>query len=79
MTQETTPWDGLPQNPERDGWHWLQARDDHQTANMREPFPCEWRAFRGMAGGWVRGVYGAQYAARYWRYLGPCPMPGSDA
>lgn len=37
MTADPTPaaWDGRPNNPERDGWHWLL--DD-----IRQPFPAKW-------------------------------------
>jgi hypothetical protein len=30
-------WDGLPQNPERDGWHWLLFRDGSRLC-------CFWMA-----------------------------------
>ena len=50
---------GLPLDPERDGWHWLDSSDG--------PVACEWRASRG----WMDGV---RYPLDL-IYLGPCLTP----
>lgn len=53
-------WDGRPQNPERDGWHWLDAGG---------PVLCEWRASRG----WMDETWWPHAADLV--YLGPCLTP----
>lgn len=37
MTDDTPAWDGRPEKPERDGWHWVKP-------DGGDPFPAEWRA-----------------------------------
>ena len=63
-------WDGRPQNPERDGWHWVMV-----AHGIGHPFPMMWGADGAMwdAGdaGWVL----AEDLASRWRYLGPCLTP----
>ena len=67
MTDPQNPggWDGRPENPERDGWHWLQRADDRWLV-------CKW--WSAEQAGWVDGItlspatvveYGVGY-------LGPC-------
>jgi hypothetical protein len=61
---------GYPQNPERDGWHWLG--DD------RRPQPVLWLAeFASWADGTMhspQSVVGLGF-----RYLGPCLLPSEVA
>lgn len=63
-------WDGKPDNPDRDGWHWLQSERGSVVA------PKEWRAGETrrwcMSNGELRADF--QIADRY-RYLGPCHTP----
>lgn len=69
-------WDGLPENPERDGWHWVEGRGyAHPTV-----FPAFWMHAREIGRfEWRRGGGGAIFsqdgAARWWCYLGPCLTP----
>jgi len=62
---------GVPLNPERDVWHWI---DDGRGPECAEFLP--------IAGTWVKvGTeveYGLNYAAR-WRYLGPVLTPAEVA
>lgn len=55
MPADTAPaWDGVPLNPERDGWHWLLFRDGSRVC-------CWWNA---SAHGWASSdtpSYGADY------------------
>ncbi len=69
---------GVPLNPERDGWHWLQG-----TAET--PAALEWRfsAVGRPERGWYlhRAQHGVIYAQEMtlWRYLGPCLTPSEVA
>lgn len=70
MANDTAPaqWDGRPENPDVDGWHWL--KDD-----VREhPTPVVWNA---ELGGWVSGpLYSPQAVLDLgFQYLGPCLTP----
>ena len=70
MPNDTAPaqWDGRPENPDVDGWHWL--KDD-----VREhPTPVVWNA---ELGGWVSGpLYSPQAVLDLgFQYLGPCLTP----
>lgn len=56
-------WDGRPQNPERDGWHWVQ--------HLHVGAPAAWHWFRGR---W-ESLLTADEAAGGFRYLGPCLTP----
>ena len=74
---DTNPgaWDGRPQDPDRDGWHWVQPTGG-------EPFPAEWRTagecVRGRWGeGWVVGP--DEYDPAQCAYLGPCHTPAELA
>ncbi len=77
MTDDPHGWPdparpGVPMNPERDGWHWVQ------WPNGGRP-QCEWWRDNDMGGGkgwaeWRNGYIAAQY-----RYLGPCLTPAEVA
>lgn len=65
-------WDGRPQNPERDGWHWVRWAE-------YEP-GTEFTAF------WSSGEWSDDWAhlagnrhARRYIYLGPCLTPAEAA
>lgn len=64
-------WNGVPQNPERDGWHWLRHRDASFCT------PVEWRH----PGGWVANNIPLlpnevqRFVIDCCEYLGPCLMP----
>ena len=64
-------WDGRPENPERDGWHWLCA-----AVGIGAPYPMLWSA-DGKAwdtgDGWVFCTDPALTERQ--RYLGPCLLP----
>lgn len=66
MTADTAPaWDGVPSNPERNGWHWL--KDDERV----EPVATIWSA---ELGSWVSGAaYSPSGVVELgFCYLGPC-------
>lgn len=70
---DTTPaaWDGRPENPERDGWHWLRNR-------YGATVPALWVAEDGA---WR--LHGQDYPAKTARwnqtYLGPALLPAQVA
>jgi hypothetical protein len=71
-------WDGVPLNPERDGWHWVVAADPSIST---ESAPWWWRAD---AQNWlppcdVSGALPLSPARVQWRYLGPCLLPAEHA
>lgn len=57
---DTPAWDGRPERPDEDGWHWL-ARD-------KAPHPYRWIAGEAR---WTLAGSVAEF-----RYLGPCAPPG---
>lgn len=61
----TDAWDGRPERPERDGWHWLQAKSGD------EPECGYWCAEQWRIGTWMQ----SPWVASKWRYLGPCLTP----
>lgn len=67
----TDAWNGVPENPERDGWHWLR---DHEASFCT---PVEWRH----PGGWVANnipmlPHEVQtFVIDCCEYLGPCLTP----
>jgi hypothetical protein len=70
MTDASQSWGGVPQNPERDGWHWLLNAD-----GVGDPFPMLWDADGKM---WDAGDAGwmlAEEVAVRRTYLGPCLTP----
>ena len=73
---DAPPWDGVPRDPERDGWHWLSHRGS--------PEVWEWGEQAGPPGlfGWdCDGVFiPAEQMVRNGRiYLGPCHAPSEVA
>jgi hypothetical protein len=60
------PWDGQPQNSERDGKHWVLDRYGEEQI-------IEWKAGiqRWFYGGWLE----TSLFARHFLYLGPCLNP----
>jgi len=65
-------WDGVPLNPERDGWHWLKHPEDLR------PCPVGWDAMHSAwCGGGMhssRGIIELGYT-----YLGPLILPADHA
>jgi hypothetical protein len=70
MSDATKPWDGRPENPERDGWHWLQRKRHAPQAVWWCHAGAEWEGHFGHV-----GLMPASRAADDWRYLRPCPPP----
>ena len=72
MTNPTkTPWNGLPPDPQKDGWHWLEIREP------KIAYPWWWNATEET---WrcddVCDEDSAAYdLAKDWTYLRPCPTP----
>lgn len=65
-------WNGVPLNPERDGWHWLKHPEDLR------PFPSPWSAeLHGWPSGAVHSPQGVVDLG--FTYLGPCPTPAEHA
>lgn len=65
----TETWDGYPENPERDGWHWL--------ASSEGPVPALWArpAWRHCRDFWIPQAEPEWMVRQGWRYLGPCLTP----
>lgn len=70
---ETTPWHGLPPNPDSPGWHWLQ----HKAGGA--PAPWHWTDEAGGPGdfGWATDDDDSDPAgmAEQFRYVGVCALP----
>ncbi len=70
-------WDGLPENPERDGWHWVKDFDEN-TAPWRWCAPDEFDPY----GCWIKDAsedVPISRAGRDCDYLGPCLTPAEVA
>lgn len=67
----TDAWDGRPENPERDGWHWLQDANGDLWC---------WRWYPSHQWFWAgnRTVRPREATTEY-RYLGPCITPDEVA
>lgn len=65
------PWDGRPQNPERDGWHWL-------LAGNHEPYLLQWGSDNQRWGDYP-GTSATDLAEFGIGYLGPCHTPAEVA
>lgn len=63
-------WDGIPENPERDGWHLWGPRNDVEVAKA-----VEWSS-KGQY--WHPGIV-PESAAKYWHYIGPLIFPADHA
>ncbi len=65
-------WDGRPESPERDGWHWL-----HHPEDLR-PMVTPWNAeLQGWPSGALHSPQGVVDLG--FRYLGPCLTPAEVA
>ena len=63
----TEQWDGRPQNPERDGWHWVTGADE------QPPIAVFWYQ---LTQHWVLGSIGIPPGSLSGAtYLGPCLTP----
>jgi hypothetical protein len=62
---------GVPQSPERDGWHWLQFGDDRPIATA---WVAELNAWASGAAYSPDGVVELGF-----RYIGPCLLPSEVA
>lgn len=59
-------WNGVPQNPEREGWHWVTDAE----------MPCRpWCEYWNGRGSWAPLGGTPDAVRRMWRYLGPCLTP----
>jgi len=73
----TDAWNGVPLNPERDGWHWLQRKSHGMPeAWLWSDDGCGEGQFC-----WLEEGSGGDpdSMARYFSYLGPCPTPTEHA
>jgi len=61
----TEAWDGYPENPERDGWHWLRS-------TITGAFYLD--KWRGDEANWLSGP-ALNYMHLNAEYLGPCLTP----
>jgi hypothetical protein len=77
---DPVPWDGVPLQPERDGWHWLLAA----TNKGSEPDAACWDArrkqwfFQGTGLSLAPEEISGQHSG-YLAYLGPCLPPSEVA
>ena len=63
---------GVPLNPERDGWHWLQYGDGSIDAFY---WTNEWAANSNQFAWVIGNIRGEpEIVAVSWRYLGPAPV-----
>lgn len=62
-----TEWNGIPENPERDGWHWLKLSDEPPEAWL---WSTGCMAFIDGSGGGSPNT-----DCPDWNYLGPCLTP----
>lgn len=71
-----TGWDGVPQNPERDGWHWLVPAINPALP----PGAYRWHAppRADVVGQWDAG-YPQDVVRRGYAYAAPCVMPDEAA
>ena len=68
---DAPPWDGVPRDPERDGWHWL--RWDTNIPGAREPYAAFWLS----GSGGFANLAPCTHTPRL--YLGPCHTPAEVA
>jgi hypothetical protein len=59
MTEQQPAWDGRPQNPERDGWHWVSLLGSDTP----------------IAACWGDDEWAGPYDNGRYLYLGPCLTP----
>jgi hypothetical protein len=60
-------WDGRPESPERDGWHWFRGAT-HECVGWWSAEHKGWALSTGER-------LSAQVMANCYRYLGPCILP----
>ena len=72
----TAAWDGVPQNPEREGWHWLVPAINPTLP----PGAYRWHAppRSDVVGMWEAG-HPLDVVRRCYAYLGPCLTPAEHA
>jgi len=70
-TQEALPWDGIPENPKEDGFHWLKEKGGGKL------IPFEWYADEEL---WLFDDDGGfpDRARGLFSYHGPCLPPGAS-
>ena len=67
---------GVPTNPERDGWHWVQAHKKLDAFMFRNPW--RWRA-ASQTWSLADDTETPAEEARVCHYLGPCLLPSEVA
>lgn len=78
MSDETKPWDGRPENPERDGWHWLLGNGGKGPI-VEAACWCARRCVWFIQGN-DDPMRADQMLTRGWlSYLGPCLLPTQHA
>lgn len=86
MSDQSVAWDGVPENPEQDGWHWLVPK-----AGWGSAWPALWlsgederRGRDGQdrwdwAGSDMEGAtFSKHVASGAWTYGGPCLRRGDS-
>lgn len=67
-------WDGLPRNPDQQGWHFLR-----QKGRNGKPRPMEWVPNHRVFGAtWKDGEGGhisSFSATKFYHYVEPCKLP----
>lgn len=75
---KAAPWDGVPENPEKDGWHWLCYLHAPEIT-----FAKAWRSRSASHGLWAdtsgHKEAGPSLVCLNYRYLGPCFTPSEVA
>jgi hypothetical protein len=61
-------WDGRPADPEKDGWHWLEALPVEGIDGEPARWAVHWVAKHDL---W-NDAYPPAYAIGKWRYVSPC-------
>lgn len=72
----TDAWDGRPQNPERDGWHWVAWAGNAPDPTFWTPHGPE---RRGPCWHWDDDWMGPGWVCSNATYLGPCLTPAEVA
>ncbi|RVT90729.1 hypothetical protein EOD42_23290 [Rhodovarius crocodyli] len=67
----SAPWDGRPEQPERDGWHWLNDGEEDIVAFWDSANPRWWTV--------GNEVEMNPEEADFCTYLGPIPPPSETA
>lgn len=75
-SEQQAPWDGYPQDRERDGWHWVLVYGEAQAA--------KWSSGGDLFGdfyltGSEEPMAPVEVIPAGWRYLGPCLTPAEVA